>query len=54
MSGSIPSPRTYHSSSSLTADGNSLVVYSGGEAGVSPVQDQQTYLWDISESMIIS
>lgn len=48
VSGPIPIPRTFHSSSSVVEgdDGeSSLVVFSGGESGMSPVGDQNTYLF---------
>ncbi len=52
VSGSIPVPRTFHSSSSVVASdggGTSLVVFSGGESGTNPVEDQNTYLFCQSE-----
>ena len=48
VSGPIPIPRTFHSSSSVVEGDNgetSLVVFSGGESGMSPVGDQNTYLF---------
>lgn len=51
MDGPIPSPRTYHSSSSVRGNGQSLVVFSGGDAGMSPVADQQTHLFDLSKHL---
>ena len=47
--GSIPPPRTYHSSTSFwNKDKGSgrLLVFSGGAVGTSPVRDRKVYQFD--------
>ena len=48
-SGCIPIPRTYHSSSSMVPESQSIVVYSGGDTGTDPVADQKVYILNPSE-----
>lgn len=42
--GTPPSPRTFHNGACI---GNRLIVYSGGERGVEPVTDRNTYAFDV-------
>ncbi|XP_053138415.1 rab9 effector protein with kelch motifs [Hemicordylus capensis] len=44
VTGTPPSPRTYHTSSA--AIGDRLYVFGGGEKGADPVQDQQLHVFD--------
>ena len=47
--GQVPSPRTFHSSSSSTHSGSNspdLVVFSGGKMGSDPVADRKVYMFD--------
>lgn len=46
MTGSPPSPRTFHTSSA--AIGNQLYVFGGGERGAQPVQDVKLHVFDAS------
>jgi hypothetical protein len=49
VTGPIPAPRTYHSSSSFFVERDELIVYSGGSEGVTPVADQKMYVFNQSE-----
>ena len=47
--GSIPPPRTYHSSTTCwhrDKESGQLLVFSGGDAGTSPVRDRKVYKFD--------
>ena len=44
VNGSPPSPRTYHTNSACLGD--RLYVFSGGEAGASPVSDSKLHILD--------
>lgn len=44
VNGSPPSPRTYHTNSACLGD--RLYVFSGGEAGASPVSDSKLHVLD--------
>nr|XP_020656610.1 rab9 effector protein with kelch motifs isoform X1 [Pogona vitticeps] len=44
VTGTPPSPRTYHTSTA--AIGDRLYVFGGGEKGADPVQDQQLHIFD--------
>ncbi|XP_053230359.1 rab9 effector protein with kelch motifs isoform X1 [Podarcis raffonei] len=44
VSGTPPSPRTYHTSSAVIGD--RLYVFGGGDKGVDPVKDQQLHIFD--------
>nr|XP_019937417.1 PREDICTED: rab9 effector protein with kelch motifs [Paralichthys olivaceus]XP_019937418.1 PREDICTED: rab9 effector protein with kelch motifs [Paralichthys olivaceus]XP_019937419.1 PREDICTED: rab9 effector protein with kelch motifs [Paralichthys olivaceus]XP_019937421.1 PREDICTED: rab9 effector protein with kelch motifs [Paralichthys olivaceus]XP_019937422.1 PREDICTED: rab9 effector protein with kelch motifs [Paralichthys olivaceus] len=44
VKGTPPSPRTYHTNSACLGD--TLYVFSGGEAGASPVSDQKLHVFD--------
>ncbi|XP_054854009.1 rab9 effector protein with kelch motifs isoform X2 [Eublepharis macularius] len=44
VTGTPPSPRTFHTSSA--AIGDRLYVFGGGDKGADPVQDQQLYIFD--------
>nr|XP_056716114.1 rab9 effector protein with kelch motifs [Euleptes europaea] len=44
VTGTLPSPRTYHTSSA--AIGDQLYVFGGGDKGADPVQDQQFHVFD--------
>ncbi|XP_043952043.1 rab9 effector protein with kelch motifs isoform X1 [Gambusia affinis] len=46
--GEIPSPRTYHTSSACLGD--KLYVFSGGEAGATPVSDTKLHVFDTVSS----
>lgn len=46
MTGSPPSPRTFHTSSA--AIGNQLYVFGGGERGAQPVEDVKLHVFDAS------
>ncbi|XP_061148531.1 rab9 effector protein with kelch motifs isoform X2 [Syngnathus typhle] len=48
VTGEPPSPRTYHTNSACL--GGSLYVFSGGEAGSSPVSDQKLHVFDTESS----
>lgn len=44
VTGTPPSPRTYHTSSAVIGD--RLYVFGGGDKGVDPVKDQQLHIFD--------
>ncbi|XP_019735176.1 rab9 effector protein with kelch motifs [Hippocampus comes] len=48
VTGEPPSPRTYHTNSACI--GSLLYVFSGGEAGASPVADQKLHVFDTVSS----
>lgn len=47
VNGEPPSPRTYHTNSAFIED--KLYVFSGGEAGASPVSDQKLHVFDTGQ-----
>ena len=52
--GSIPPPRTYHSTTSYWHRDNGcgqLLVFSGGAIGASPVKDRKVYKFDLGVCM---
>lgn len=50
VNGDPPSPRTYHTTSACVQD--KLYVFSGGEAGASPVSDQKLHVFDTGQRRI--